>query len=135
MAVDKMDRTQFEWALYHPHFHRDPDKSNTIYFAKNRLDIPGLDEKTSIGGAGVFSQFSSKLQLTAPESSVSVWKLPLWIFPKNETSALTYHRKLERWDRRDTYTLLQTVGKGQEFVLDCSQYPESMQWMNNLFTG
>lgn len=72
VTVDEVDRTQFEWAIYHPHFHRNPDKSNTIYFAKQWLDIPGLDKKTPIGGAGIFSQFSNKLQLTAPGSAVSV---------------------------------------------------------------
>lgn len=132
ITVDRIDRTKFEWALYHPHFHREPHTSNTVYFARKRLDIDGFEGKT-IDGAGIFPQFLDTLQLTAPESPVSVWKLPLWMFPTNETSALSYHRKLERWEKRTSYALLQTVGRGQEFVLDCAYYPESIQWIKSLF--
>ena len=133
IAVDKIDRSRFEWAVYHPHFHRKPDKSNTIYLAKKTLAIPGLGGE-NISGAGVFSRFSSKLQLTASESRLSVWKLPLWMFPTSKASTLSYHGNLERWEKRDGYVLLQTVGRGQEFVFDCSRHPEAMQWVSNLFT-
>ena len=133
IAVDKIERSRFEWAVYHPHFHRKPDKSNTIYLAKRTLDIPELEGK-NIRGAGVFPRFSSKLQLTAFESRLSVWKLPLWMFPTGETSTLSYHRNLKRWKKRDGYALLQTVGRGQEFVFNCSHHPEAIQWVSNLFT-
>lgn len=132
IAVDQIDRFQYAWALYHPHFYREPSKSNTIYFAKKMLDIPSLD-KNNISGAGTFSKFSRKLQLTADESRLSVWKLPLWMFPSNGISKLSYHRDLERWQKRKGYALLQTVSKGQEFVYDCSYSPEAMQWISSLF--
>lgn len=28
--------------------------------------------------------------------------------------------------------LLNTVGRGQEFVLDCQDYPEAVQWLSQL---
>ncbi|MCB0173539.1 MAG: hypothetical protein KDJ97_23665 [Anaerolineae bacterium] len=133
LRVDEIDRTQFEWAMYHPHFHGKRHKSNTIYLAKKTLDIPGLNGST-LAGAGTFSQFSDKLQLTTPNSSVSTWKLPLWMYPTDEVSPLSYHGKLDSWQKGDGYALLQTVGRGQEFVLDCSHYPESMAWLSNLLT-
>jgi hypothetical protein len=134
IAVDEIDRSKFAWAIYHPHFHRKPDESNTVYFAKRTLDIPGLGGKT-IGGAGIFAKFLDKLKLTAPASSASVWKLPPWMFPKNEAPALSFHRNLDRWKKCDGYVLLQTVGRGQEFVWDCLHYPNSIQWLNSLFTS
>ena len=134
IAVDKINRKQFEWAIYHPHFHRKPDKSNTVYLAKKTFDIPGLEGET-IDGAGIFPKYSNKLQLTAPESPVSMWKLPLWMFPTNEATTLSFHTRSERWEKRDGYVLLQTVGRGQEFVLDCSYYPGAIQWVNDLFTS
>lgn len=33
---------------------------------------------------------------------------------------------------RDGRTLLQAVMQGQEFVLDCAEYPESMAWVDGL---
>ena len=131
IAVENVDRTAFEWALYHPHFHREPHASNTVYLAKDRLDIGGIDGE-AVTGAGIFPQFQNTLQLTAPESPVSVWKLPRWMFPDDGVPALSYHTNLERWEKRANSTLLQTVGRGQEFVLDCAYYPESIQWVKEL---
>ena len=132
LAVDQINRTQLEWAVYHPHFHRPPDPSNTVYLAKRRLDIPGLDGK-NLGGAGIFPHFSGKRLLTASASRPSLWKLPQWMFPADEESALSYHRNASRWEKYPGYALLQTVGRGQEFVLDCFSYPDSMPWVSNLF--
>lgn len=39
ISVDKCDKGKLEWAIYHPHFHRPPDKTNTVYVAKGFLDI------------------------------------------------------------------------------------------------
>jgi hypothetical protein len=33
---------------------------------------------------------------------------------------------------RDGRTLLQAVMQGQEFVLDCAEYPEAMAWVDGL---
>jgi hypothetical protein len=131
IAIENIDRTEFEWALYHPHFQRDSHASNTLYFATKKLDIVGV-EGNSIAGAGIFPQFLNTLQLTAPEKPVSVWKLPQWMYPKGNAPALSYHKSMKRWEKHANYTLLQTVGRGQEFVLDCAYYPESIQWLNNL---
>lgn len=132
VSVDKCDRNKLAWATYHPHFHRPAEKSNTVYFAKEILDIPGL-EPQSINGAGIFPYFSNRLQLTAPGSRPSLWKLPRWMYPPHEASALSYHRDLKRWEKEGDYVLLKTVGRGQEFALDCSYYPDAIKWLINLF--
>ncbi len=132
--VDNVDRNKFEWATYHPHFHRASNQSNTVYFAKKSLDIPGLDIE-NINGAGIFPYCSSKLQLTASKSRPSLWKLPLWMLPANEAASLSYHGNLERWKKEGDYVLLQTVGRGQEFVLDCSYYLDAIKWLKELPLG
>jgi hypothetical protein len=132
MAVDEIEPAQYRWAKYHPHFHRGSAKSNTVYFGKERLDFPGLEGK-AIDGGGVFPQFAPKRQLTASRAKLSIWKLPLWMFPAGKASALTYHGNPGRWNRQNDHVLLQTVSRGQEFVLDSADYPEAITWVRSLF--
>jgi hypothetical protein len=132
LAVDELDRTDINWAVYHPHFHRKQDRSNTLYLAKRILDIPGLDDE-NIKGAGVFSRFSNKYQLTAPNSRTSLWRLPRWMIPKSITSTLSYHSNKDRWQIREDHVLLQSVGRGQEFVINASSEPGAAEWISNLF--
>ncbi len=132
-AVDETAVVQWPWAQYHPHFHFQLQRSsNTVYIAREQLDLPGLAEQ-QIAGGGIFPRFMPKLQLTAPNSSVSYWKLPLWMCPEGKASALSYHGKLNKWRRQDDHVLLQTASPGQEFVLDCGDYPEAIQWAGSLF--
>lgn len=39
---------------------------------------------------------------------------------------------MDRWLKRENNTLLKTVGRGQEFVLDCNNYPEAYKWIGDL---
>ncbi|GAJ14003.1 unnamed protein product, partial [marine sediment metagenome] len=88
---------RFEWATYHPHFHRDRDVNNVVYVASRDLN---LDGNTGISGAGAFSYFSVNLQLTAPTAQrPSIWRLPAWLYPTDKQKPLTYHANLERWRR------------------------------------
>ena len=123
-----------DWASHHPHVHYAedyPESNNTLYVAFKHLHIPGLKKK--IAGGGVFNKFNRALQLTAPGCTRSIWQLPQWMFPSNGRKPLSYHKDIKRWRREDNHTLLQTVGKGQEFVLDCDEYPEAASWLLNLF--
>ena len=129
--VDNVDREQHVWAVYHPHFHRSPDPGNTLYIAAPKLAWPGLD----LAGAGVWTQFEPRLQLTAPGTAVSVWQLPSWLFPSGRVSRLSYHGNEDLWVRQDGQVRLQTVGRGQEFVLDSVHYPEAIDWVKGLLTG
>lgn len=132
ISVDHSDRKKFMWALYHPHFHRSPDKSNTLYVSKKYLEIDGI-KKQSIKGAGVFDKFSQKLQLTKSDSkNVSNWEFPSWFYPSDNKPALSYHSDIKRWRKNNESVLLSTVGRGQEFVLENSHYPEVEKWLCNL---
>jgi hypothetical protein len=120
------------WAKDHPHA-RDVynDYKNTIYVASELLQVPGLKRK--IPGGGAFEKFNKSLQLTAPGCSRSVWKLPRCMYPEQDKTPLSYHVDMKRWQKQDDHVILKSVAKGQEFVLDCSEYPGSYDWVLSLF--
>lgn len=62
-----------------------------------------------------------------------MWSLPAWFSPEGKPSSLTYHTKQSRWSWHGDSVELQSVAKGQEFVLDCKHYPESGEWLAALF--
>jgi hypothetical protein len=105
---------------------------NVIYVAKQSLDLPGIGS-LGLSGAGVFQTFTEKLQLTAPDASTpSYWLLPHWFNPIGRASTLSYHGKLSRWKDSHAGTELSSVGRGQEFVLNCEHYPEAIDWLHDL---
>jgi hypothetical protein len=128
-----------EWALSHPHIKKVPcAKKDSIYVAKETLALPNLAK--SIPGAGIFKKYSPELCLTAEHqpngtSNRSLWKLPLWIYPDHKPSTLSYHGDMKRWtkDECGKSVLLKTVARGQEFVLDTTDYPDATDWLRILF--
>ena len=121
--------TKFWWAHYHDHFRRYDDPSNTLYVASHRLD---LGDSHTAPGAGVFPRLDARLLLTEPDRLVSQWRLPRWFYPDGKKTSLTYHGDRARWKHDDKYSYLQSVGRGQEFVLDLQQYPEALGWISGL---
>ena len=117
------------WARGHPHLAA-PErfKNNTLYFASDRLTSIGIDAD----GGGIFEQLRPELILTDTDSNCSVWILPRWFNP-NGRPALSYHSKPARWTDLETSTRLQTVGRGQEFVLDVDEYPGAREWLRAIF--
>lgn len=121
-----------EWAQYHPHFHRKPHPANVVYVATERLALPGL-KSSAIPGAGLFPCFTPQLQLTEPLcSKTSLWLLPEWFHPSHRGSVLTYHGDPSRWRRLKEGVMLKAASRGQEFVLDCDDYPEAINWLAEL---
>jgi Nucleotide modification associated domain 3 len=120
---------ELPWARGHPHLAA-PDrfKNNTLYFASDRLTSIGVEA----AGGGIFDRLRPELILTAAASNCSVWTLPRWFNP-NGRPALSYHSKTARWTDCDTWARLQSVGRGQEFVLDVDQYPEAREWLRSIF--
>ena len=123
--------TEATWALHHPHFRREPHPTNVVYVAADRLLLPGLEY--SILGAGLFPGWTPKLQLTAPQCRrPSLWNLPPWFLPENRASSLSYHADLRRWHNRTGHVELSSAARGQEFVLDCADYPEAAGWLADM---
>ena len=121
--------SEIPWAAEHPHL-AVPEryKNNMLYFASNRLSSIGLNTR----GAGSFDRIRPELILTATDSNCSKWRLPRWFDPGGRP-ALSYHSKAARWTDCGTSMRLQSVGRGQEFVLDVEQYPEAREWLRSIF--
>jgi hypothetical protein len=113
------------WATYHPHYYSKHD-NNRLYVAADHL--PGSD----LPGAGVFGRYASERCLTVSgqkrNHKCSLWQLPAWFDPDRCTEPLSCHRKRWRWSVEKDRVLLQSVGRGQEFVFDTAIYPEAVDW-------
>lgn len=123
-----------EWMTYHPHLA--PGRklsSDTLYVARDRLRIDGVD--LDLPGAGTFASYDDRLRLTAPGRSRSVWSLPSWFAPTPPRPPLGYHGAPDRWQADGDRLRLQSVGRGQEFVLDTEWYPEALPWAVDLIRG
>ncbi|MEH6579628.1 MAG: hypothetical protein V7731_21430 [Amphritea sp.] len=132
VTVDALIPDEMPWVKYHPHLHGEPDANNTLYIAADRLVIDGL--KTQASGAGVFERFSPRHCLTAAESTKpSLWRLPSWFYPDGRVP-LSYHNRLERWQKDADGCLLQCAARGQEFVLDTACYPQAVHWVESLLS-
>lgn len=120
-----------KWAHYHPHFYGKRGRNNVIYVASDRLRLNDVD--TRMFGAGRFPVHAPQLQLTAPASHKrSLWKMPAWFNPTRHHAPLSYHYDRKRWTRRAGGYLLQSAGRGQEFVFDTAVYPEAIDWVQQL---
>lgn len=132
-AYDLSRRTPLPpaWTVGHPHRQTDY-KNNFLYTAGPRLkDVSVLKKK--LPGGGVFPRFHERLQLTAPNETRSVWRLPKWFFPRENKLPLSYHATESRWRSDNLFAYLNTVSIGQEFVLDCDHYPDAVGWLMELF--
>jgi len=56
----------------------------------------------------------------------------MWLDPRQGRTPLSFHGNPDRWSCREWNLYLQTVAKGQEFVLDCREYPEAVDWAGAL---
>jgi hypothetical protein len=120
---------EIPWARGHPHLEAPQRFRNSVlYFASDRLTSLGFDAD----GGGVFDRIRPELILTENFSNSSVWMLPRWFHP-NGRSALSYHSEPTRWTDHGNSVRLQSVGRGQEFVLDVDQYPEAREWLRSIF--
>lgn len=124
-------RAELLWAADHPHFCSPTDPRNFVYVARNKLDLPGVD--ACLPGAGLFKHYAPHLRLTAPGASTSEWLLPAWFEPVGDRPPLTYHGDRDRWLRDADQVRLRSVARGQEFVLNVSDYPEASRWIAALF--
>ena len=132
LKVDGCNQTEYGWAKYHPHFHRNPDANNTLYIARRYLTLPGVAAGDLVG-AGVFLHFSEHLLLTASDATKpSQWELPQWFYPRDNKYPLTYHSDMVRWQRTENGTRLNAVARGQEFILDTRDFPEAIDWLKGL---
>lgn len=118
------------WLEDHPHVQHAAHigVDNTIYVAGERL----LGSRQRVPAAGAFGGWGADLQLTAPGCSRSIWRVPRWLLKDPAQPTLSYHLNPARWRIEDDCAILQTVGKGQEFVIDVGDCKETSQWLQRL---
>jgi hypothetical protein len=132
LPVDRRLSRRIPWATYHPHFHlRNPGANNTLYVARERLSLGG--RTLPIPGGGVFPGYREALRLTAPGETRRNWRLPSWFHHPQLRKRLSYNRRRDNWHaERDGHVMLKTAAIGQEFVLDCDDYPDAFGWFDEL---
>lgn len=52
--------------------------------------------------------------------------------PRDEKPALSCHSRINRWNIHEGAVMLRSVARGQEFVLDCKDYPQAPGWAESL---
>lgn len=125
------------WLADHPHIAHAADigRQNTIYIGAERLWL-GDDAAIAAAGGGAFCRWSAALQLTEAGRTRSKWLLPGWMMPGPGMRAMSLHGAAYRWERTGEQVRLQTVGKGQEFVLDVGQHTEQAHaWLKHLIAA
>jgi len=122
---------QCPWVRDHPHFARKQEANNRLYVSSRRLDLGAAQQEHK--GAAVFPKMTNAQRLTAEDShKPSAWRLPAFFHPDNDKPPLSYHRDRARWQRDGERCLLQSVARGQEFVLAADYYPEAVPWAREL---
>ncbi len=120
------------WVRDHPHCQVGANNSDLLYMSA------GSDSKGTSGhalGAGVFPVVADTLRLTDPRARLpSAWRLPRWFYPE-QGAPLSFHAKPQRWSRDNRYCYLQSVARGQEFVLVAEQYPRVKNWLKKLLAA
>lgn len=132
--VDELKRDELTWARYHPHFSGSRGSNNTLYVATDKLRLGGRHK--NVAGAGIFPRYEKRLVLTDPANGASCrqWRLPSAFYPDSGKPPLSYHGRLSRWSQseNEAWCGLQSVSRGQEFVLDLKRCPGVVDWLRSL---
>lgn len=132
--MSPVEAIKFPWAAYFPHCIIPRDRRRTerfIYTPPDTLSLPGMT--STMPGAGIFRKYHDGLRLTAPGQPLrGLWRLPSWMHPEGNESALGFHGDVAQWTPDGDHVLLRTVGRGQEFVLDAGHYPQAVDWARNI---
>jgi len=136
LQVDKAQSIRHDkdyelWKDSHPHYYYRNRDQNTGYIATKRLSF-----SPDTPGCGVFD-YKDSLVLTCPgQRKRSVWKLPKYFHPTYGTT-MSYHTEINNksnnpiWELYDTHCILNSVGRGQEFVIEGNN--EIIEWAKQLF--
>lgn len=128
---------RYLWLARHPHLNGERSDSNTIYVAGPTLKLPGQSQPGRLSGGGAFGRFSDTRRLSAPnQTSRSLWRLPAFFAPSANEGALSYHADPARWKAADNdWVYLQSVAKGQEFVIDFADAKQQFGWLDAIFNS
>lgn len=94
----------------HPHFKNRNRQNNTAFISNDTLSF-----NNTVNGAGTL-KYNENLVLSFDDNKKSIWKLPLFFHPSYGTT-MTYHEDLNKWNNNGYFCNLESVGRGQEFVI------------------
>jgi len=128
---------RYPWLARHPHLNGERSDSNTIYLASPMLKFPGQLQLGQLAGGGAFGRVSDARTLSAPDqTSRSLWRLPAFFAPSENDKTLSYHADPARWKAADNeWVYLQSVAKGQEFVMDFADAKQQFGWLDAIFNS
>jgi hypothetical protein len=130
-TVGEFANSERRWADYHPHFSPYRGTEGVICLAQDKMKFP--KSRHCLPGFGVFPTMNPSLRLTAPSATRSRWRLPKWFMPTIGKTPLSCHGDLKRWHKDKNWAYLDTVPIGQEFVLNCDDYPQINEWLHGVF--
>lgn len=128
-SISKQENYE-KWKLSHPHYYDRNRTKNTAYIASEKLSF-----NSTLPGYGWLNYDESLVLTCGGQSNRSLWKLPRFFHPQFNTK-MTFHEKLISpkgnpiWQLKDDYCLLQTVGRGQEFVISGNKEVE--EWAKEI---
>lgn len=128
-SISKQENYE-EWKLSHPHYYDRNRTKNTAYIASEKLSF-----NSTLPGYGWLNYDESLVLTCGGQSNRSLWKLPRFFHPQFNTK-MTFHKKLISpkgnpiWQLKDDYCVLQTVGRGQEFVISGNKEVE--EWAKEI---
>ena len=121
----RASRKRSPWLTDHPHLQSGWPASNTVYVAREALNLGG--KELALPGWGLFAR---GLRLTAPAAKqLSRWAVPDWLNPKRGGCGLTYHPP----ERFSADGHLQAAARGQEFVANIGEREDAREWVRGLF--
>lgn len=128
---------RYPWLARHPHLNGERSGNNTIYVASPTLKFPRQSRLGQLAGGGAFGRVSDARTLSAPnQTSRSLWRLPAFFAPSENDRALSYHADPARWRAADNeWVYLQSVAKGQEFVMDLADAKQQFGWLDAIFNS
>jgi hypothetical protein len=137
---------ELPWTARHPHVACEyyDNQSNAIYIAPkpgsetDRLILNGHD--TGLPASGMFRRFDRDIHmLTVPGKSRRNWRLPLWFFRAGEPTLGMHQKPKQKWrwqliPNDPEHVELQSVDRGQEFVLDSKDHDEEQvrNWIERI---
>lgn len=115
------------WLESHPHLSIGWPTNNTVYVARETLELPG--RSVDLPGFGLLNRGH---RLTAPASiQPSLWAIPPWLDPLRGGTGMSYHPP-ERWYPGGT---LRSAARGQEFVADVASRLDAIDWLLGVLTA
>ena len=89
------------------------------------LEMHSANDVIWRGPGQVAGRASEALRLTVPGGPPSLWKRPDWL----KRGGLSYHDRADRWIRGGR---LQSVARGQEFVVDIGRRQRPREWLDSV---